>query len=365
VAQPLNPRRELCGCEFCEAGSFPFGNPNGVIPIPDAFLDEAPPGFTVIPCSLLDFAGQSGQIPPDLCNDELRLLDEFRTICGCPALPARITSSPVSRSAVSRSPVSAAPVQRPTPTMAPIAVGPPTPPTIHDTCEICGCDDCTPGQFPLGNPTGTIPIPPEFLAQAPPGFTVIPCSLLDLAGQTGQIPNDLCTDALRLLPEFRQICGCPPLPGAASSTPSGRPSSSPRSAPVAVTLMPVLAPEMPMAPITPTTNAPVNQAPVNPAPAPQIRPTAGHASDDDDDVGSDKKSGEGYKLDGEFNKYESSERSASGKGKRIGGERCGTESRKSKGGKGKKKAGKAMKKAGKAMKRGGKAMKSGERDETY
>lgn len=35
-----------------------------------------------------------------------------------------------------------------------------------------GCSYCPPG-FILGNPAGTIPIPPEFVDQAPPGFTEV------------------------------------------------------------------------------------------------------------------------------------------------------------------------------------------------
>jgi hypothetical protein len=39
----------------------------------------------------------------------------------------------------------------------------------NPVCEICGCSYCAAGKFPMGNPTGTIPIPAEFASQAPPG----------------------------------------------------------------------------------------------------------------------------------------------------------------------------------------------------
>jgi hypothetical protein len=104
-----------------------------------------------------------------------------------------------------------------------------------------------------------------------------------------------------------------PLPRVASSAPSGRPSFSPHAVPVAVSLMLVLSPTMPMVPIrTPITTAPV-QSPVN------------------------IDSGEGYKLDGESSKYERSGSPASGKrgtGK-DGREQYGSKrSHKSKGSKG-------------------------------
>lgn len=67
------------GCSFCPDG-FVVGNPGGTIPVPPEFADQAPPGLTEVPCSLLDFAGTSGQIPEELCNDDLRLLPEFRQI---------------------------------------------------------------------------------------------------------------------------------------------------------------------------------------------------------------------------------------------------------------------------------------------
>jgi hypothetical protein len=34
---------------------------------------------------------------------------------------------------------------------------------------IGGCSYCAAGQFPVGNPSASIEIPPDFLSQAPPG----------------------------------------------------------------------------------------------------------------------------------------------------------------------------------------------------
>jgi hypothetical protein len=81
-------------------------------------------------------------------------------------------------------------------------------------CQVCGCSYCQ-GDFPMGNPTGVYPLPPQFLDDAPPGLTQIPCGLLDSAGSSGQIPADACKNAeWRLDPIFRTNCGCPPLPNA-------------------------------------------------------------------------------------------------------------------------------------------------------
>jgi hypothetical protein len=87
------------------------------------------------------------------------------------------------------------------------------------TCEVCGCSYCPPG-FVLKNPSGVIPIPPEMQEQAPPGFTEVPCGLLDFAGTEGHILAEVCTDEWRLDPVFRANCGCPDLPPAPTAAPS-------------------------------------------------------------------------------------------------------------------------------------------------
>jgi hypothetical protein len=84
-------------------------------------------------------------------------------------------------------------------------------------CEICGCSSCPPGNV-MSNPSGTIPIsafPEDLLYAAPPGFTELPCALLEFIGNAG-LPADQCNDELRLNPVMRQNCGCPALPGAAA-----------------------------------------------------------------------------------------------------------------------------------------------------
>jgi hypothetical protein len=88
---------EVCGCSYCDEGDFPVGNPAVFTPFPPQFLAPpgfAPPGFTQVPCSLFDFAGSSGQIPADECNDEWRLNPLFRADCGCPPLPPAPAPAP-------------------------------------------------------------------------------------------------------------------------------------------------------------------------------------------------------------------------------------------------------------------------------
>jgi hypothetical protein len=76
---------EICGCSYCPPGNV-MSNPSGIIPIsalPGCLQDAAPPGFTELPCALLEFAASSGQLPADQCNDELRLNSVMRQNCGC------------------------------------------------------------------------------------------------------------------------------------------------------------------------------------------------------------------------------------------------------------------------------------------
>ena len=96
-------------------------------------------------------------------------------------------------------------------------------------CKLCGCSFC-PDTFKVGSPDGEILIPAELQEEV--GHTSISCSILDLAGKNGLIPENLCGDELRLLPEIRQVCGCPALPP--KPTPV-YPESTPASANVKTT----------------------------------------------------------------------------------------------------------------------------------
>lgn len=83
--QQRAPVCEVCGCSFCPEG-FEVGNLGGLIEIPSN--DSLPPKVSEVPCTLLDYAGSSGQISETECNDDFRLFPEFREVCGCPPLPA-------------------------------------------------------------------------------------------------------------------------------------------------------------------------------------------------------------------------------------------------------------------------------------
>jgi hypothetical protein len=95
--QRRSPICEVCGCSSCPEGD-KVGKPEGVIPLPSS--DQLPVGLTEVPCSLLDFAGSSGQIAEVDCNDDLRLIPELRSICGCPDLPVNATTTAAGDSVV-------------------------------------------------------------------------------------------------------------------------------------------------------------------------------------------------------------------------------------------------------------------------
>lgn len=133
---------EICGCSFCPEG-FRVGNPAGIIPIPPEFQEQAMEfGFTELPCALLETLGLSGQAPPELCVDELRLADEIREPCGCPPLPDVPTNPPVPAP-------TEAPVPSPTEAPVPSPTEPPAP---------------APTDAPVADPTD----PPEPEATDPP-----------------------------------------------------------------------------------------------------------------------------------------------------------------------------------------------------
>jgi hypothetical protein len=103
---------------------FTVGNPTALIDVPPEFASFAQ-GLTQVQCSLLASVGTGGLVPADLCNDELRLRADFRSICGCPAVPAAPVATPVAApvAAPVTAPVVAAPVATPVadPVAAPVA----------------------------------------------------------------------------------------------------------------------------------------------------------------------------------------------------------------------------------------------------
>jgi hypothetical protein len=141
------------GCSYCPTG-FVVGNPNAVIPFPVEFADQSQ-GLTQIQCSILEFLGLSGQIPVALCNDELRLMPEFRSLCGCPAL--LLPPPPPPTEAQVSSPM-AVPVATGPPAVAPVVVvtGPVTGPMTGPVTA--PAPPPAPGPpVPLGAPVGTTP----------------------------------------------------------------------------------------------------------------------------------------------------------------------------------------------------------------
>lgn len=110
--------------------------------------------------------------------------------------------------------------------------------TTAQSCELCGCSFCPPGEFPVGNPDALFPIPEgqltpdleESLEQLEAAGIDLNCAFI--ASAVAQTPPDQCIelDAFRLLPEIRELCGCPPLP---APTVSPRPTASPTAAPTA------------------------------------------------------------------------------------------------------------------------------------
>ena len=112
-------------------------------------------------------------------------------------------------------------------------------------CTICGCDTCIPEEFfTVGNPSADLDtsiIPEKFLALLPPDFVLpstTPCATLDaLANTPGLFPPEACVDELRLIPEFRETCECPPVPAeprdnpVPSDVPSDLPSDFPSDVP--------------------------------------------------------------------------------------------------------------------------------------
>jgi hypothetical protein len=105
-------------------------------------------------------------------------------------------------------------------------------------CEICGCNACTPtGTFAVGNLDGKLDVTQEIIDSlgdmtlpgggasivtqlAGFGITAgstVPCSFLNDIANSGALPAAACVDGLRLNPTFRETCGCPPVPGGATT----------------------------------------------------------------------------------------------------------------------------------------------------
>lgn len=87
-------------------------------------------------------------------------------------------------------------------------------------CQLCGCSYCTPGLYPVGKPWAVIDLPEGSLDEEAQevidqlgGLT---CGLIELV--LGQVTEDECSDEFRLIPELRELCGCPPLPDQPCST---------------------------------------------------------------------------------------------------------------------------------------------------
>ena len=94
------------------------------------------------------------------------------------------------------------------------------PTTTAQFCELCGCSFCPTGEFPVGNPDAIFPIPEgqlspdlqDSLEQLEAAGIVLDCGFVAFA--LALSPPDQCAELeeFRLLPELRELCGCPPLP---------------------------------------------------------------------------------------------------------------------------------------------------------
>ena len=123
-----------------------------------------------------------------------------------------------------------------------LLAAPPT--TTAQSCELCGCSFCPPGEFPVGNLDAPFPVPegqlsPDLahlevlLAQLEASAIVLNCAFV--ASALAQLyPPEQCIalEELRLLPEIREVCGCPPLPPTVSPRPTATPTAAPTAAPV-------------------------------------------------------------------------------------------------------------------------------------
>jgi hypothetical protein len=209
------------GCLVCGDGN--------VVTLPDAIFSF--PGYPASPCSTLQEAGLTGQIPLSQCS----------------FLPGLI--SPVCACAPGDLPVVVAP------TPAPVASNN-CPPVPASGCSVCGPDLC------ISNPDAIFSFP---------GQASAPCGTLQAAGLTGLIPSDQCP----FLPSLVGVCDC-----GTDGVPVAAPTKAPTGAPVTpVTPAPTGAPVTPAptgAPVTPaptpdgetaapTTLAPT-EAPTTPAP---------------------------------------------------------------------------------------------------
>lgn len=93
-------------------------------------------------------------------------------------------------------------------------------------CEICGCSYCHDGDFPMGDPTGTVPTEAFFgvsddvddfldtFGVEGNGEDFLSCALLDSAASRGLYSPIVCNDQIQTIALFRDSCGCPPLPPA-------------------------------------------------------------------------------------------------------------------------------------------------------
>jgi hypothetical protein len=129
-------------------------------------------------------------------------------------------------------------------------------------CEICGCSTCPDG-FRVNRPEGVVPVPLRFQEEI--GLTELSCSLLEEVGLEGSIPPHFCVDEIRLLPELRNFCNCPPVPSSAPTT-NAPTTNAPTMAPTTI--------EAPTgAPMTAqTTDAPIETPSGTPIVAPSGTP---------------------------------------------------------------------------------------------
>lgn len=95
----------------------------------------------------------------------------------------------------------------------------------HPVCHICSCDSCDDDGFNMQTPHAVWTLPTEL--QHMTGMENISCSILQDQDLRGFVPPEVCADdVFRLIPSFREDCGCPTLP-APTSSPTPAPTKSP------------------------------------------------------------------------------------------------------------------------------------------
>jgi hypothetical protein len=214
------------GCSVCGEGLC-VTNPTAIFAFPSQ---------PDVSCGVLEAAGSSGIVPTDQCPFLPGLVE---TLCGCAsALPAPpTTAAPVMPTSAPIAP-SPAPVMATPAPVTPAPVGPtPCPVVPAGGCTVCGDGLC-------------VTKPGAIFSFA--GQPEVPCSVLQTAGEVGQVPPNQCPFLPGIIVD---LCGCessiPAPPSAAPVEPTLAPVE-PSDSPVELTAAPIMTPS----PVSAETSSP-------------------------------------------------------------------------------------------------------------